>query len=199
MNQTNPGMDMTIIFKTHALSIVLILLGALLISKFILPQILLFFEKRANMEVTILQEGITKLIEGQTRMNEALIGSLEEIKKRVSTTHKIIVMMILVFFLSSCDSDTITVYKTKPIIQQNSSQLQVKKPAEISSPIIPVKECEPKCDRLEYCTESGHCRAVASSPNKSFDMKDAHSAIYLVNVDKIGHFSNGDEMLMRNR
>ena len=189
----NPGLD-AVVFKTHALSIVLLIIAIVVFAKLVLPQITQYFEKKANIETNILQNGITKLVEGQEKMHNTLVDSLTDLRKRAVTgSFKTIqaILLILSLTLLGCDSDSITIYTHKPVVAPIEHKIDM---GQTLNPIVPVKTCFPACNSPSVCNSSnGQCEAVAKgfAPNK--DLKE-HSQMFFVDSARYGTFSPGDEI-----
>ena len=73
------NVDSVAVLKTHFITITLVIIILVLIGKLILPQVLNYYKTRFHMEKEILQNGITKLVDGQDKMNSALIHHLDRI------------------------------------------------------------------------------------------------------------------------
>jgi len=197
---SNLTVDSQVVLKTHILTIILAILIIIIVAKLILPQVLQYYKERANQEKIMLQDGITRLVDGQDQMNVALITKLGIINENMNEIKNIFINslkaaghVIGIFILtcmltfSACDSDTITIYHYKQEQVKEVKQLPDIKPSvqELKdlnpSDMIQVKTCNPRCTGNTRCnSETGKCEGTT--------IQRKISAIELVSMDRVGKF-----------
>ncbi len=113
--------------------------------------------------------------------------------------HKNLQEMQTVKDLSVIEKPKVVESITSPKIEKDSSIVEVKIKRNKRLKIQLIKECEPKCDKLETCnTEKGHCEGIAKS--FKWDAEKEHSETFFVNTSKMGTYdSRSSDYLMRNR
>jgi len=146
------NVDSVAVLKTHFITITLVIIILVLIGKLILPQVLNYYKTRFHMEKEILQNGITKLVDGQDKMNSALIHHLDRINTNMmeiknlfvgslKATGKVLSAFILMLCLtfSACDSDTLVIYHIKQDLPKQEvkqgSQIEIKTPVKTDTKI----------------------------------------------------------------
>jgi len=192
--------DSVTILKSHAFTIFLVLLILGIFIKWGLPQIIKFFNglielrrKDLDAEKALLQDTIKRIIEGQEKMNTAIIKELESLNISMKEVKELFVnslkaglkifgVLLVLSNLVACDSDTITVYKFKPGIQVPAPVPDMPRGIDV---LNEPKECNPACSppKTKCNTKTGKCEGQSLQRSPTSDLN------YL--VEKYGFITPG--------
>lgn len=192
--------DSVTVLKSHAFTIFLVLLILGIFIKWGLPQIIAFFNKKmelyrkdADVEKALLQDTIKRIIEGQEKMNTAIIKELESLNINMKEMKesfinslkaglKVLGVLLVLSNLVACDSDSITVYrfKEKPVPAVTVPDM----PRGIEVLDEP-KECNPSCSppKTKCNRKTGKCEGQSLQRSPTSDLN------YL--VEKYGYITPG--------
>jgi hypothetical protein len=215
------------VIRTHVLSIIFAIILSILVAKWILPTVFSYLTKKddkrlekVEAENDVLKQSLIRLADHQNSMNVAIIDGLNNmnksmieirnlLSKNIKSISKAVMIIVLMFLLSGCDSDTITVYRFKkpqnvvtqklePSFEVDSSPKKEIKPDKLQVPSddkpIKVKSCVPACSppKSKCNNDTGECEGKAAQIS-SFEYTE---------IDRYGTFdptTETFELLLRNK
>ena len=197
--------DSVTVLKSHAFTLILVLLVLGIFIKWGLPQIISLLNKRLDiykkdrdLENALLQDAIKRIIEGQEKMNNAIIQQLEslnismkEMKELFINSLKTVIKILgIIVILSNvaCDSDSITIYKFKEKTTPTIVTPDMPKGVEV---LDEPKECNPACSppKTKCNRKTGKCEGQSIQRSPTSDLN------YL--VEKYGYVTPGITQLQK--
>lgn len=151
-----------------------------------------------------------------------VISSFESVIEKLENKKLMILLLgFLTLVLSGCQMDEKVTFHFKPpqfvvdsaivdeapvvaetvIVPEFKPEIAIVKAKKIRPATSLSRNCEPRCDKLEYCnTTTGKCeaKAVKRADSNSWDPEKEHSEVFLVD-SRFGTFDPRDQYFQGNR